>query len=338
MSLAPQHTTWARLRSTFGPVVAGLLGGGLLGLAGLHATAALHTNVARSYAKFPSLPAPSVAWDFEVPQVVSLAALVVGLGAALLTGAFAVYLAGPRDLWEDVSAGVTAALAATLAAFVSGIGWAVVLACVVVPSISDLTLVTSSKQPAVDLAERYPDLHDVEPEERGGAFMAKIVSDQVDGSAKAATLGILASFLTMGTLAFAGTLAAGALRRRNEPLTRVILPYFEITGPMAVSLFSGLTVAATAVYGTLLRENPLDNGLIQVLGLVAISGVIITAAIRRWPWVLRLCLALTWLVWLVYAHKGPVGWVLIGVTALLTGFLVIRFARAAAPKVAAPAP
>src|SRR5262249_35113283 len=204
-----------------------------------------------------------------------------------------------------------------------------------VPSISDLTLATSSKQPAVDLAERYPDLHDIEPQERGGAFMAKIVSDQVDGSAKAATLGILASFLTMGTLAFARTLAAGALRRRNEPLKRVILPYFEITGPMTVSLLSGFTVVISAVYGTLLRENPLDNGLIQVLGLVAISGVMITAALRRWPWVVRLCLALTWLAWLNHANKGTAGGIFVGIPVLLTGFLLMRFARAA-PEVAAP--
>jgi hypothetical protein len=291
--------------------------------------------LACSYSKFPSLPAPSVAWDFEVPQAVGLAALVVGLGAAVLTGAFAVWLARPRDLWEDVSAGVSAALAATLAAFVSGLGWAVVLACVVVPSISDLTLVSTSKQPAVDLAESYPDLRDVEPDERGGAFMAKIVSDQVDGSSKAATLGIVASFLTMGTLAFTGTLAAGALRRRNESWKRVILPYFEMVGPMTVSLFSGFNVVTSVVYGTLLRENPLENGLIQVLGLVAISAVMIAGAIRRWPWVLRTCLALTWLAWLNHANKGTAGWIFVGITVLLTGFLVVRFVRAV-PKVAAP--
>lgn len=326
---------WGRLRTTFGPAIAGLLGGAFLGLAALPSTAPLSNSVGATYAKFPSLPAPSIASDAQIPTALAVVALVLGLGLPLLTGALAVWLARPRDLWEDVSAGLTAGLAASLSAFVCCIGWAVVLAFVIVPSIADLTLVCDSQQPAANLAARYPDLEQIEAEKRGGTMMGKIVSDQVDGSAKGVRWGVLASLLTMGTLAFSGTLAAGYLSRRNERLGCVVVPYFEITVPPAVSLSWGLWLAVSGASQGLFAANPFETGIVQALGLLAISAVMIVAALRRWPWALRVCLALTGVICLKHGGQGLLGWTIVLAAMGLTGVLLLRFARTPTPKVAA---
>jgi hypothetical protein len=323
------------LRSTFGPAVAGLLGGAFLGLAALPTAAPLSNNVAHTYDSFPSLPVPSVASDVQFHPALQAAALILGFGVPILTGAFVVWLARPRDVWEDASAGVTAALAAALSAFASCIGWAFMLAFVIVPSIYDLTLLSESRQQGADLAERYPDLEQIEPEQRGGKVMAKVVSDQVDGGARAARWGVVASLLTMGTLAFSGTLAAGALRRRNEPLRRVALPYLEMVVPATVSLAWGLSLAVSGVRHNLLA-NPLETGVVQVLGLAGISAVMIAAALRRWPWAPRTCLALTGVVWLIYARQGLLPWLLVLAAAAVTGIVLLRHART--PEVAAQRP
>src|SRR5262249_21349830 len=154
-------------------------------------------------------------------------------------------------------AGVTAALAATLSAFASCIGWAFVLAFVVVPSISDLTLACDSPRRGAGVGQRYPDLGGGEAPKRGGACLGESVSDQVDGSAKAARWGIVASLLTMGTLAFSGTLAAGALRRRNEGLRRCVLPYLELVVPATASLACAVSLLLGGAHQNVLTH-PLE--------------------------------------------------------------------------------
>ena len=56
---------WSRLATTFGPTVAGLLGGGLAGLLALATIAPLGRNVAATYAHFPSLQRPWLAADLD---------------------------------------------------------------------------------------------------------------------------------------------------------------------------------------------------------------------------------------------------------------------------------
>src|SRR5947209_15837114 len=106
-------TLWSRLGTTFGPTLAGLAGGGLAGFLALPAVAPLCRNVAATYALYPSLPRPWLATDLTLPGWLAAAALLIGLAGPVAMGAVAVWLARPRDVWADLSAGMTAALAAT---------------------------------------------------------------------------------------------------------------------------------------------------------------------------------------------------------------------------------
>src|SRR4051794_9537292 len=137
-------STWSRLAAALGPTAVGLLGGALAGLAGVQALAPLCRNVSATYARFPSLERPWVACDLSLPGWLVAMSLLIGLAAPVAMGVVTVWLARPADAWADVSAGLTTALAGTLSAFVACVGWPVVLAFVVVPSIADLTLMGDS--------------------------------------------------------------------------------------------------------------------------------------------------------------------------------------------------
>jgi hypothetical protein len=281
-------------------VVAGLVGGGLTGLLTLPVIEPLCRNMADTYANYPSLERPRLAFYFSMPWWLSVLAVVVGTAAPVGMGALAVWLARPRDVWGDLSAGITAALAGTLAALVSGFGWLVVLAMVVVPSISDLTLLGDAVRPAGAahpsevLAKRYPDLRAIEPDRRGAKVMPKIVTDQVAGSAAATWIAAVLALLTAGTLALGGTLAAGYLRRRGGALRRAVLPYFELTLPSTVT--AGLLVGSvfSAVWKELLGPSPFPNHGPTLLGLSVFAALIFAGVVRRWSILLRVCLALAW--------------------------------------------
>jgi hypothetical protein len=298
---------WTRLRITFGPSLAGLAGGALLGLAALPALGPLCRNMAATYDRYPSLERPWLAADLPVPGWLQVVALLVGLVGAVAMGAVAVRLSAPRDAWADLSAGLTTALAATLAAFVSCIGWPVILALVVVPSIADLTLLgDSAGTPAKDslLVRSYPDLEEVEPERRGAVFMAKVVSDQVTGSAHAAWVGMLLAALTAGALALSGVLAAGYLKRRGDSLRQAALPYLEITLPLTCALALVAGTLLGPIWSALLGSNPFAANPLPLAGLASLTVLMIVGVVRRWPWLLRLCMALTWLKLLAAARPG----------------------------------
>src|SRR5262245_48838077 len=103
--------------------MAGLLGGSLTGLMAIPSFAPLCRNMAETYDQYPSLTRPWLANDFDVPGVVCVFAVIIGVIGPMATGAAAVWLARTRDAWADLSAGVSAAVAATLSAFAAGIGW-----------------------------------------------------------------------------------------------------------------------------------------------------------------------------------------------------------------------
>jgi hypothetical protein len=317
-----------RLRTTFGPTLAGLAGGALMGLAALVTMTPLCRNMAATYDRFPGLSRPWLASEVTLPGWLEVVFVLIGMAAPVAMGAAAVWLARPRDTWADLSAGLTTALAGTLMAFVSALGSAVVLALVVVPSISDLTLMGEAAsgpapgRPAPSLVQSYPDLEQVEPAQRGGAFMAKIVSDQVAGSITSVWLGMLLTAVVVGPLALGGTLAAGYLWRRGGSARGAVLPYLEITLPVAATL---ALVGWTALVSV--PDNRMTSGL-ALAGLAGVTALMVTGVVRRWPWLLRLCLALNGLMLLCAARPGSSMW-LPGLltTALVVVLLVVRSFR-----------
>lgn len=335
---------WARLRTTFGPTAAGLLGGAFLGLAGLYLVQPLCRNVAATYAEYPSLTRPAIAAYRGLPAWLSFLALMVGILAPVGTGAVVVWLARPRDIWADLSAGLSAALACTLSAFATCIGWLVVLAMVVVPSISDLTLLSESvrspagKHPSQELAARYPDLKSVEPDERGAKFMPKIVSDQVSGGIQSVWVGLLMALLTAGSLAMCGTLAAGYLMRRGGGFPRLIMPYLEITVPLTVTVAIGAATALSGLSSWSVPANPYGFGPATAAGLVVASAILVVGALRCWPWLPRLCLAATWLILLTQPGRGALQGVLPILSGALTAILLVRLGVAHSRQLAPATP
>jgi hypothetical protein len=201
-----------------------------------------------------------------------------------------------------------------------------------VPSIADLTLMGDSIRapiagvsteppvhPSQRLVERYPELAQVPADERGGVFMAKIVAGQVAGSAQAVWIGMLLALLTAGSLALGGTLAAGYLWRRGDGFRGALLPYLEMTLPPTVTLvlfssWCGISASfATPINGMLLTA------------MICVSAIMIAGVLWRWPWMLRLSLAFTYIVLLAQSKEdSSMPWVLTVATLALTAHMLVR--------------
>jgi hypothetical protein len=256
----------------------------------------------------------------------------LGIALPFTMGLATVWLVRPRDFWDDVSAGLTTALASTLSSFAAGIGWAVILALTVVPSIADLTWFGNATQkpgviegpaghPTAVLVEHYPDLADLPADERGGRFMAKIVSDQVMGSAWGVWLGLLAALGTCGALGFCSTLAAGYLWRRDQAFGAAVLPYLELT--VSSSLLVGVLLR-DLTFGVGLMRGPGMLGGLEVLWLALLTVVVVLAVVQRWRWTVRLALAITWVVVFVQMTSSPIPWYVAGVAYAGCGTLLVQ--------------
>jgi hypothetical protein len=183
----------------------------------------------------------------------------------------------------------------------------------------------AAAHPSQPLANRYPDLEGIEPERRGMTHMAKIVSDQVAGGMYAVWIGVLVSMLTAGTLAMCGTMAAGYLTRRGDRLRRTVVPYLEVTLPLTASAGLLAGAALSPVWDSLLGHNPFGIGPLALAGTVCLSALMLAGVVHRWPWLLRLCLGLTWVMLLAQGGRSHVPWPLPLFASILTGVLLVRY-------------
>lgn len=288
---------WQRFRTTFGPAVVGLLGGALT--AGIAATSLLPIlrNAAETYSKYPSLQAPSLVGDFRLPSVLSIPLVCLGVAAPFAMGFATARLVKPKDWWEAVSAGLSTAATASATAYLLWIGWMVTMAMVIVPSISDLTLISNSTRtpteatasPSDVLTDHYPDLKATPADERGHLFFPKIVSDQVVGSAYSVWYGVLVSMAAVGVPGFCGTLVATWLRGREGSQCSRLLSYFELT--VATSVPLGLLLYSAVQVGF-----PIDQqtAWFRTAVMVVSSAVVISGVVNRWNWSIRLVAAVSW--------------------------------------------
>ncbi len=303
-----------RCREVFGPLVVGAVGGGVFGLLSLASSASLSDNMATTYDKFPSVDRPWMAMHFQLGTAVVAILTVLGFLAPVAMGLCTAWIARPRDAWADLSAGITTGLAATLAALASGLGMAVILALVVVPSINDLTVFGqatrapaggSAANPSDVLARRYPDLESVPPEQRGNLYFAKIVSDQVAGSSLAMGISVLMGFIWYGGLGLFGTLAAGHLLRRGDRRWALMIPYLELSISNAV--LCGLLLHRWMQ--SLLGNGTMDGATRFGVAWLVLAGVnlaILVAVQRRLPWSVRVMLIAVWCLTLLHVFDSPV--------------------------------
>jgi hypothetical protein len=330
---------WSQFSRTFGPSMVGFLGGFMtIGVAWLAMTQLLK-NASNIYAEYPSLQPPWLARDISLPRVIGLPLAFLGIAAPFGMGLVTAWLVRSKDRWGQVSAGLTTALTSSLTAYVVWIGWAVNLGTVVVPSLSDLTLfgdstrapLKANEAPSDVLTKRYPDLKEKPADERGGKFFAKIVADQVVGSAYAIWLGVGFSLTTVGLLGLSGTLAGGWLLRRGRSWRAIVVPYLE------------LTVSTSVAVGRLISELMGLGGSITWIGatcLAASTTLVVMGVIYRWHWLLRIATAVTWalVLWgagLDNRTSGPVSLVAYVAYGILGTLLVRHCILGGRPVVAA---
>ena len=324
----PPSKFWPRFRETYGPALIGLVGGAATAGLGLIAVAPILHNVSQTYANFQSLPTPWFAGDWNLPLVLHLILIVVGITAPLAIGLVTARLVRPKDRWAAVSAGLTAGATASAAAYILWIGWLTTLATAVVPSVSDMTLLGNatrtpevSLHPSDTLVESYPDLQAVSVDERGGRFFAKIVSDQVVGSASGVLLGVLISIACIGAPAFCGTLAATWLLRQGGAWCPRLSRYIEMTAGIAVPL--GLLVMMMMLPVGFSASQPMPW--LRFAAVVGLSAVMIAGAVQRWSWPIRVVAAVAWVAVLLgfgFGERSTTGTLVVTVT-LTVGLAVL---------------
>jgi hypothetical protein len=104
-------------------------------------------------------------------------------------------------------------------------------------------------------------------------------------------LGMLLVLVLIAFVCVIGTLAAGSLLRRQERVHQMIGPYFERLLPAAL-----LVMSLTAVsYKCALGELSQIAGLPWAIPLLALA---LTGVLRRWHWMLRVCLHAGWVAYI----------------------------------------
>src|SRR5258707_15832181 len=78
---------WSRLGTAVGPTAAGLIGGSLTGLLAIPSFVPLCRNMAATYDQYPSLARPWLAADVQVPGLLQVLAIIVGVLGPMATGA-----------------------------------------------------------------------------------------------------------------------------------------------------------------------------------------------------------------------------------------------------------
>src|SRR5262245_23104556 len=94
---------WSRLRVIFGPLLVGLVGGGLTAGLALTAMPVLFQNVAATYAKYPSVERPWLAREFSLSTSLVALCVVLGFLGPLFMGLATAWLVRSKDCWGDLS-------------------------------------------------------------------------------------------------------------------------------------------------------------------------------------------------------------------------------------------
>jgi hypothetical protein len=348
---------WLRknIRAVVWVAIFGLLCGSVAGLAEAQTLAPLHRSMQRIYEKFPSLERPALALDLPAPPWLRTAAPYATLLALVALGPGAVFLLRSRDRWADAAAGLAAGAAAGLAALVF-IGPSLGVALVVVPSISDNTLLAmgfatrgspvsgrdAARQPHPQdqLLDQYPDLARLEEGERAPTLFSKVAADQVNGCFLALWAGLLLVCGGCSALGLVEAVAAGHLLRAGGSRLSGVVTYLECALFSGCGLLVSWAWLATSAERTMIKEegprlfalNSVQqaNALPAIAGLALLSilGVLLRRNVSgRWA------AYLTWLVaWAMAMGVVRSGWRSPAILALgfLTSVCLLVRPRAAA--------
>jgi hypothetical protein len=155
----------------------------------------------------------------------------------------------------------------------------------------------TARGPIEQLLQKYPDLQQVPPQERGWVFYRKLRTDLIAGL----PVGIWLAVLVLVGLIVPGftvqVMAAGPLVRRHGASPAVLLPYLERAAPACVLL---LMAWCLVLAGFIFAEPFLRHGFdmrplrLWSLAVAGMSGLALTSTLRGWRWPLRLLLHAAW--------------------------------------------
>jgi hypothetical protein len=293
-SLPALFRSW--LRQHFGSagwmVGAGLAAGVLAGFIGwlMFISPAL-APAAAVYRQLPGAQPPWLALPWKVAPVLARSLYFLALVLLVTTGLFPALLIRPKNRAADVAAGAITGLVAATTAFALSYGWLGVLLMAVDPVSEDLRLLSRAaweEQATQDLLHKYPDLRDLPPGSRGGVLDNKLRADLIARIPLGIWLSLLYVLGISESICIAATMAGGPLVRRHGRTSAVILPYLEIVLPTGYLV--GLTFGAPfSVF--LNRFSP--QAWHPVLALFLVLAIV--AALRNWPWYVRLLFQAGWL-------------------------------------------
>lgn len=237
-----------RIRTAFGPLIVGVIGGAVIGSAIL--TDSIWTGVAHTEQHFPRYVRPTVTDDFTMNVLGFILRYITPLVIGLVTAWFV----RTRDRIEDISAGTTAGLTAAFVAFIGVIGWQATIAHTVVPSLPELTILANAANPidvskldpssslipekTPTLAETYPGIEAASPRERANALVAKFTADQVRGTRRGFLTGGLLALISVGCVCLLGTMSGGWLRRQPISSVAIVGLYAEMMIPATMTILS----------------------------------------------------------------------------------------------------
>jgi hypothetical protein len=292
------------LRQHFGAagwiVVIGLLFGLFGGVGGWFRAGnfLLGSGAAAAYRRLPSLNPPWVlAFAWDIPSWVQSALYPPGLVLLSTAGLLIAVLVRPKSRAADIAAGAVTGFLCGATVFTLS-GWILAIPIVVDPIQEDFQLLGEAawtRPQALDpLLAKYPDLRQVPAPERAHLFAAKVRADLMAGIPLGIWLGVLLMLVWAIAIFTTQVMAAGPLVRRHGARPAVLLPYLEraIPGTVLLVLSFGL-VAAMVLMRHYINAQPLLIWYVPLLGLL---GLTLVAALRGWPWSIRLLLHGGWLI------------------------------------------
>jgi hypothetical protein len=273
-------------------------------------------NVATAYDKFPGLERSWFGVEYSIPEALLDLMKVLAFVVPLSIGLFAARLAGLKDWWSGLSAGITTAAFAMLGAMMFGLVWLTTAGWVIVPSLDDYECLAAVSKPSATapakndpwpgkfaskerLRATYPGLQELPQEEQAQRIFSKIVADQVTRSAEAPWIALFLAVVMPGSMAFCGTLAAMWLLRRGDRFLAGLWPYVELALPgwLTLTMLIGLVVQWLGSWHLLDTTVPLGS-LPRVTTsfwwVLLVTAVLYLAVVQRWNKFPRFMLAVSW--------------------------------------------
>jgi hypothetical protein len=244
-----------------------------------------------AYAHFPGLGRPWLALAWQMPPGFRTTLFFATLMAASGMGLVTAVLVRPKNRSADIVAGAITGLISGVIAFTLSYGWLMAAFTAVLPTDADLKVLSEAAATGrpESVLDRYPELRDIPPGERGPLLYHKVRADLLTGIPVGIWLGMLYIVGIFGAGCICVTMAAGSLLRRHGRLRSVLLPYLEIALPVSILI----SMAFGSLFGSFFNRFTLRFWHLAMFVFLVLT---IVSILRGWPWRIRLALQVGWIV------------------------------------------